>query len=94
MPDAITTTMLRQAVKEDEVLSKVLKDVENCKKSSDTKKRQYDGIFEELTVEDGVLLKGERLVITPSLQAQLIQLSHEGHGQGETRTISLLRERV
>ena len=41
MPDAITTAMLRQAVEEDEVLAKVKKDVENCKKSSDTKKTQY-----------------------------------------------------
>ena len=65
------------------------------KMSVSTAESAYKEVFEELTVADGgVLLKGDRLVVPPSLQAMVIALSHEGHGLGETRTVSLLRERV
>ena len=51
-------------------------------------------MFEELTVAEGVLLRGEKLVIPRKLQANVIALAHEAHGLGESKTVRLLRERV
>ena len=48
---------------------------------------------EELSVIDGVLLKGSRIVIPDKLRKQTLQLAHEGH-QGIVKTKLRLREKV
>lgn len=48
---------------------------------------------EELSVVDGVLLKGSRIVIPGRLRKQTLQLAHEGH-QGIVKTKLRLREKV
>ena len=48
-------------------------------------------MFEELTVVDGMVVRGERLVIPEELQASVVQLAHEGH-PGFERTLGLMRE--
>ena len=94
MPEAVTMEMLQQATQEDKLLMKVAEDVVLGKMSAETRESAYKEVFEELSVVDGVVLKGDKLVVPPSLQANVIALSHEGHGLGESRTVSLLRERV
>ena len=54
----------------------------------------YAKVFDELTVHNGVLLKCDRVVIPSKLTEQVIELAHESHGLGETKTIRMLRERV
>ena len=49
-------------------------------------------IFEELTVANGILLRGDKIVIPPGLQGDVIALAHEAHGLGEEKTVNLLRE--
>ena len=46
---------------------------------------------EELTVVDGLVLRGERVVVPESLRSQLVGGAHEGH-QGMVRTKQRLRE--
>ena len=94
LPEAVTLEQMKKATKEDKILCQVVKDVMKGKMSPETENSEYGKVYEELTTADGLLLKGERLVVPASLQAQVIALSHEGHGQGETKTITLLRERV
>ena len=94
LPDAVTLPLLKLATGGDVVLAKVMEDVRKGKMSSDTETSGYGKVFEELTVADGVLLRGEKLVIPSKLQADVIALAHEGHGLGESKTVSLLRERV
>jgi hypothetical protein len=47
----------------------------------------------ELSVIDGVLLRGERLVVPKKLQEKVVEIAHEGH-QGITKTKSYLRSRL
>ena len=48
----------------------------------------------ELAVhESGILLKGTRIVLPDSLQAEAVKLAHSGH-QGIVKTTALLREKV
>ncbi|XP_060073548.1 uncharacterized protein K02A2.6-like [Ylistrum balloti] len=41
--------------------------------------RPYLGLRGEITVVDGLLLKGDRHVITPILRTQILEKLHEGH---------------
>ena len=50
-------------------------------------------IEDENSGERKILLRGTRLIIPKSLQAQIIALAHEGH-QGVIKTKQLVREKV
>ncbi|XP_064462835.1 uncharacterized protein K02A2.6-like [Ornithodoros turicata] len=54
---------------------------------------KYLSVKDELSICDGLLLKGTRLVIPASLRAAVLCLLHDGH-QGINRTKSLARESV
>nr|XP_037270742.1 uncharacterized protein K02A2.6-like [Rhipicephalus microplus] len=54
---------------------------------------QYASAADELSVCDGVLLKGARMVIRHSLRPAVLTLLHEGH-QGINRTKALARESI
>lgn len=56
--------------------------------------QSFRNVSDELaTAEDGIILRGSRIVIPSSLQQRVINIAHEGH-QGINRTKSLLREKV
>ena len=57
--------------------------------SYDVKKSDFGDVFPELTVVQGVVLKGLRIVIPKTLQAAVIQAAHEGH-QGQDHTVRYL----
>ncbi|XP_037529349.1 uncharacterized protein K02A2.6-like [Rhipicephalus sanguineus] len=54
---------------------------------------KYASVADELSVCDGILLKGPRIVIPSSLRPAVLTLLHEGH-QGVNRTKALARESV
>ena len=93
LPPAVTMVMLKQAMQEDKMMKQLLGEVETGKASHSTKQSEFSGIFQELTANDGVLLKGDTVVIPTSLQANVIALAHEGHSGGDS-TAKILRERV
>ena len=93
MPEAVTVKELRKALKADEVAKAVMEDVQKGQLRKELQKSEYSQVFDELTVTQEVLLRGERLVIPPSLQADCIALAHEGH-QGEEKSIQNLRDKV
>ena len=47
----------------------------------------------DLTLEDGVILKSDRVVLPESLRGQVLDLIHSGH-QGETKCLLLARQSV
>ena len=47
----------------------------------------------DLVLEDGLILKGDRMVIPKDLQENVLKAIHRGH-QGETECILLAREAV
>jgi hypothetical protein len=54
----------------------------------------YGQFFSELTlVDDGLIMRGEWIVIPEKLQKQMIQIAHEGH-QGIVRTKQMLQAHV
>ena len=47
----------------------------------------------KFSVDDGIVLKGRKIVIPKSLQTRIVKLGHEGH-QGTVRCKQYLRSRV
>ena len=50
-------------------------------------------IFDELAIVEGLVVRGEQLIIPGGLQQEVIQLAHEGH-QGQDKTLQWLRQSV
>ena len=53
----------------------------------------YKRVKNELSILNGLLLRGDRVVLPKSLQSRAVKLAHAGH-QGIVKTKSLLRETV
>ena len=99
LPDAITTTRIRETMVEDPVLLKVRSLLTNDRDPSlfDKKLREfvkpYLNVWDELSVGNGLVLRGERLVLPKTLYDDAVNLSHEGH-QGDSKSKQYLRASV
>ena len=91
LPDAISTSKIQKATLEDPVLSKILLGLqkENLQKQCPEFK-EYVNYFDELSVADDVVLRGERTVIPKNLVNDVVSIGHEGH-QGIVKCKRLLR---
>ena len=47
--------------------------------------RKYSKVFNELAAVDGLVLRGERIVVPQTLREAMVKIAHEGH-QGIVRT--------
>ena len=61
--------------------------------SKDMDVKPYTCVFDELSVVDGLVLPGERIVVTRLLRETMVRVAHEGH-QGIGRTKQLLQAHV
>ncbi len=100
MPDAITTEMVGQATKNDKKLQKLKKCIQQGYLTSDTDLQEYRHVFNELSIFNDVILRGDKLVIPEtdimpgsSMRQHVVDLAHEGH-QGTIKTKQLLRSKV
>ena len=82
LPQAITRKMLRRETAKDETLQRLIEDISlgTCRPAL----HRYQQVFEELAVVDGLVVRGEQLVI-PWVLREVIQLAHEEH-QGQDKT--------
>ena len=55
--------------------------------------RLYKLVRSELSVANGIRLRGSRIVVPKALQRRVVKISHEGH-QGIVKTKQLLRSAV
>ena len=93
VPMAVTLEEIRQAIEKQPLLRLVIRDLKAGKMSQEVADTEFKKVFGELTITQGLLLRGDRLVIPRELQAKVIAAAHEGH-QGEEKTLRYLRERV
>ena len=88
---------LRIATKEDPVLSMLMSYVINgfpeTRRNMHSQTRSYWSFRDEITIDDGILLKGTRVIIPSCLTAKFLQDLHQGH-QGITRTQQRARNHV
>lgn len=103
IPKAMTLEQVINETSTDALLQDVIKAIKSnrwyhvASQLSQNEQKMFtlmEKISYELSVtEDGILLKGNKIVLPQSLQKQAIDLAHSGH-QGRTKTIALLREKT
>ncbi|XP_062568299.1 uncharacterized protein K02A2.6-like [Saccostrea cucullata] len=90
VPKALTIQEVRQKTSEDRELVEIMRRIKTGHGRLDAKIRTVET---ELSVVDGIVLRGSRILLPKCLRKQTIQLAHEGH-QGIVRTKQRLREKV
>eukprot|EP00795_Rhopilema_esculentum_P016076 gene16076-7425_t len=92
LPKAVTKEHTLKATLEDETLTVLKEMISQGYISKEQKKRlaSYAHIFPELSVVDGLVLRGCRIVVPASLWQSVTTLAHEGN-QGVVRTKQYLR---
>ena len=88
LPEAITVPRVREAIKEDAVISEVMallrEGVRRCPKRRHL--APYKPIWQELSIGMGILLRGERVVLPQKLTEEALSIAHKGHmGIGKTK---------
>ena len=67
---------LAEATENDQELQRVIRGMED---GGDVCPKPYRTFIEELSIVDGVILKGQRVVVPAIMKAEMLQLIHEGH---------------
>ena len=105
LPPAVTQEMIRQAgdADADEDFRKLKEAVQQGRRTKESAHRQYtrESVWTELSVVDGLLCRGSRLVIPPgqrpgysgSIREWLVEMAHDGH-MGMDATKRMLRQRI
>ena len=89
LPQAITKKMMQLATGKEKELQLVLEDIGSgvCRNGL----TRFTNVFPELTEVEGIVMRGDHVVIPRELQATVVHLAHEGH-LGQDKTLGLLRE--
>ena len=69
-------TELAEATANDQELQRIIRGMED---GGDVCPKPYRAFIEELFIVDGVILKGQRVVVSAIMNAEMLQLIHEGH---------------
>ena len=77
LPPGITRKLLRKETAKDETLQSLMEDIMLGKCRPEL--HRYQQVFAELTIVDGLVVRGEQIIIPQALQGEVIQLAHEGH---------------
>ena len=97
-PKAISRIEIASATADDPELQDMIKCIRG-ETSSDQAHRlktrnRFERVMSELCItEDGIVLRGSRIVLPESLQDRAVRTAHEGH-QGRTKTTAMLRTKV
>ena len=95
-PHAISLADIQAVTREDQDLRKLIPLIQannHCARKSDPDLAKYALVFHELSYIEGVVTPGHQLVISTSLQEQVITICHEGH-LGIVKTKQLLHSWV
>ena len=101
LPDAVTLDMIRQAASRDPVYSDLVAAVKSGRKPADRRFVPYTSVWAELGVVDGLICRGERIVVPDAevtggdgnVREWVTEIAHEGH-HGMVNMKRYLRERL
>ena len=94
VPKASTIGDIQAATASDVTLQKVINGVLTDKWDIDDSTRRFFQVRHSLSTKNGVLLKGNLLVIPQELQHDILELAHRTLHQGVEKTKAMLREKV
>ena len=84
-PKAVTRDQVKDATEEDPALQALKKYInQGWIDTNDTRTHEFRQVFHELTIVDGIVLRGDRIVVPAKLRHRMVEIAHEGH-QGQVR---------
>ena len=90
--EGLTLDEIRKHTAEDPLMQKLAKAITNQKWFYlEENLKPFKIVNDQLTIKDGIILRGDRLVVPAQLQKKAIKIAHRSH-QGIVKTKSLLRE--
>ena len=93
-PKAVTKEQVKESTDEDPALQALKRCIhQGWIDTKVTSIQEYKHVFHELTTVDGIILRGDRIVVPAKLRQKMIEIAHEGH-QGQVRTKQLLTAHV
>ena len=94
MVDGVSIEEVRQETQQDALMMEVMKMIMGEKPGRKEQELwSFKLIKDELSINNGLLLRGDRIVIPRRLQKKIIRIAHRSH-QGIVKTKALLRETV
>ena len=91
---AVTLQEIKESTSRDTDLKLLTEAIFNGKKYKlDANLDRYKRVFHSLSVFDGIILKGRKIVVPKELRGRVVAAAHEGH-QGIDKTKELLRAKV
>ena len=79
LPDAVSMFTLQHFTKHDKVLQVLEKDIQAGQVSKSLEKGKFKECFRELSVSNGLVLRGDKIVIPAELRPDVLAAAHEGH---------------
>ena len=93
IPKAHSIKEIVEATSKDKDLVEVMKAVSSGRWNVKEKNSPYYKVRLNLSVKEGILLKDNCIIIPKTLRQNILRVAHKCH-QGETKTLSMMREKV
>lgn len=93
VPKALTLAEISKATKSDPLLQLVQRHIDSNRWPDTSELQPFKRVKNELSVTNGLVLRGCRIVIPAGLRQRTLQNAHEGH-QGMVRTKQMVRGKV
>jgi len=93
LPKAITYEDMACASAQDPIIRQLVQAIETNHWPKISHLEQFRNIRDELSTQDGIVLRNQRIVVPEKLQLKLIDLAHECH-QGLVKTKAMMRTKV
>ena len=76
---AVSTADIIRQYDRDDVLKQLLQDVKTGRQSEMIKNSPYAKVFSELAMEEGIIVRGDRVLVPTYYVPRVIAAAHEGH---------------
>lgn len=94
IPDHMSLQEIQEHTKKDHILQLIQLCIENGKNfNNEPELSNFKNIQNELSINNGIILKGCKILLPESLQARAIEIAHSGH-LGMVKTKQILRSKV
>ena len=90
LTDAVTLPILQRYTQQDKTLSQLVESIKTGRLQKDLASSGFKECFHELSVQDGIVMRGDRIVIPRDLRPDVLEAAHLGH-PGKESMIRQLR---
>ena len=79
LTDAVTLPIVQRHTEGDEILQQLVEDINKGKLRKGLGHSGYKECFQELSMQEGVVMRGDRVVIPKTLRTDVLEAAHMGH---------------